>query len=84
MKAYKVGHHVKHGLYGTGTIVSSNEERTQIDFTEHGTKLFVTSLVRLEPAGAEEMAAAPSKKSARRRAGARKSRVVKVAKVAAR
>jgi hypothetical protein len=39
---------VKHGQYGLGTIVTSDEDRTTIDFVEHGTKKFVTSLVVLE------------------------------------
>ncbi len=48
MNAYQEGQHVKHGLYGLGTILSSDEERTSIDFVEHGTKKFVTSMVELE------------------------------------
>ena len=42
------GVNVKHGQYGLGTIVTSDEDRTTIDFVEHGTKKFVTSLVVLE------------------------------------
>ncbi len=39
---------VKHGQYGLGTVLTSDEDRTTIDFVEHGTKKFVTSLVVLE------------------------------------
>ncbi|HXE76209.1 MAG TPA: hypothetical protein VNN18_11340 [Candidatus Xenobia bacterium] len=42
------GVNVKHGQYGLGTIVASDEDRTTIDFVEHGTKKFVTSMVVLE------------------------------------
>ena len=42
------GVNVKHGQYGLGTIVTSDEDRTTIDFVGHGTKKFVTSLVVLE------------------------------------
>jgi hypothetical protein len=42
------GVNVKHALYGLGTIVESDEDRTTIDFVEHGTKKFVTSIVVLE------------------------------------
>lgn len=45
---YEEGQHVKHGQYGLGTILTSDEERTAIDFVQHGTKKFVTSLVVLE------------------------------------
>ena len=45
---YDEGVNVKHGQYGLGTIVSSDEDRTTIDFVEHGTKKFVTSMVVLE------------------------------------
>lgn len=81
MKAYKTGQHVRHSQYGFGTILTSDEDRTSIDFVEHGAKLFVTSLVRLEPAAAKEVAPQP-KKSRRPAAKSRKSR--SAAKVAAR
>lgn len=45
---YEEGQYVKHQQYGLGTIVASDEERTSIDFFEHGTKKFVTSMVVLE------------------------------------
>lgn len=45
---YEEGQQVKHQQYGLGTILASDEERTSIDFVEHGTKKFVTSMVVLE------------------------------------
>lgn len=56
------GVNVKHGLYGLGTIVESDEDRTTIDFVEHGTKKFVTSIVVLE----ETDEAVPRKSKAKR------------------
>ncbi|MBI4462597.1 MAG: hypothetical protein HY653_06810 [Acidobacteria bacterium] len=80
MKTYKPGQHVRHSLYGIGTILTSNEERTAIDFRDHGAKLFVTSLVQLAPATAEEAAPPPKKpRRARPRPARRRTR----AKVAA-
>lgn len=45
---YEEGQQVKHEQYGLGTILASDEERTSIDFVEHGMKKFVTSMVVLE------------------------------------
>ncbi len=56
------GVNVKHQLYGLGTIVESDEDRTTIDFVDHGTKKFVTSIVVLE----ETDEAVPRKAKAKR------------------
>ena len=66
MRAYEEGQVVKHGQYGLGTIVASDEERTSIEFVEHGTKKFVTSMVVLELSD-ERPAKKASKKSRARR-----------------
>jgi len=63
---YEEGLQVKHGQYGVGTIVASDDERTSIDFIEHGTKKFVTSMVVLEIT--DEQPVRPAKKSRARRA----------------
>ncbi len=39
---------VRHNSYGTGTIVHSDEQRTSVQFDEHGLKKFVTRIVQLE------------------------------------
>jgi len=62
---YEEGQHVKHGQYGLGTILASDEDRTAIDFVQHGTKKFVTSLVVLELT--DEQPAKKAKKAARAR-----------------
>ena len=45
---YEEGQQVRHQQYGVGTILASDEDRTSIDFSDHGTKKFVTSMVVLE------------------------------------
>ena len=44
------GQYIKHFQYGCGTIIKYNQDRTTIDFDTHGIKLFVTSLMVVEPA----------------------------------
>ena len=66
---YSVGDRVMQAQYGTGTVTSSNEHHTVIDFDEHGPRTFSTSLVRLE----RSSTAAPGK-PARRRASPRKAK----------
>jgi hypothetical protein len=45
-----VGQYIKHFQYGCGVITGSASDRTTIDFDTHGLKLFVTSLMVVEPA----------------------------------
>jgi hypothetical protein len=46
----EAGQYIKHFQYGCGVIVKRDSERTTIDFDTHGTKIFVTSLMVIEPA----------------------------------
>jgi hypothetical protein len=46
----ETGQYVKHFQYGCGVIVKRDSDRTTIDFDAHGTKIFVTSLMTIEPA----------------------------------
>lgn len=66
MNGYQEGQQVRHGQYGIGTIVATDDERTSIDFTDHGTKKFVTSMVVLEITE-DQPAPRKRKKSASRR-----------------
>lgn len=66
MNNYEEGQVVKHGQYGLGTILASDEDRTSIDFYDHGTKKFVTSMVELE-ISEDQPKPKKSRKSARRR-----------------
>ena len=50
MAILEAGHYIKHFQYGCGVIVKRDSERTTIDFDTHGTKMFVTSLMVIEPA----------------------------------
>jgi hypothetical protein len=46
----ETGQYIRHSQYGCGVIVKRDSERTTIDFDVHGVKLFVTSLMAIEPA----------------------------------
>lgn len=48
MKVLRDGQCLKHDLFGIGIATGSNEERTTIDFYEHGRKTFVTHLLQAE------------------------------------
>ncbi len=63
VSTYQEGQHVRHGQYGLGTILETDEERTSIDFVDHGTKKFVTSIVVLEITDEQ-----PARKTRKRRA----------------
>jgi hypothetical protein len=53
LKPLPEGQYIKHFQYGLGVIIESDEDRTSIDFNEHGTKLFVTSIMVVETAEGE-------------------------------
>lgn len=44
------GQYIKHFQYGCGVITEFRADRTTIDFDAHGKKIFVTSLMVVEPA----------------------------------
>lgn len=51
MEVLSEGQTVKHELYGVGVITESNSDRTTVDFDDHGTKKFVTSIWSAELIG---------------------------------
>lgn len=57
---------LSHSLYGIGIVTASNEERTMIDFYDHGRKVFVTRLLE-----ANLVAEAPPRPPKSRAAGSR-------------
>jgi len=59
------GQTVRHVQYGVGTVMESDSERTTVEFDDHGTKKFVTSIWSAELVG--EIAGRPSKPKRRRR-----------------
>jgi hypothetical protein len=50
LKALPEGQYIKHFQYGLGVITESDSDRTSIDFDLHGPKVFVTSIMVVEPA----------------------------------
>jgi hypothetical protein len=48
VKPLRAGQCVQHDRYGVGITRESNENKTTIDFYEHGPKLFVTELLSVE------------------------------------
>jgi hypothetical protein len=48
VRSFSVGDRVSQRTYGDGTITASNEYHTVIDFDEHGSRTFSSSLVQLE------------------------------------
>ena len=50
MAILEAGKYIRHFQYGCGVIVKRDPERTTIDFDTHGLKIFVTSLMAIEPA----------------------------------
>ena len=47
MKGFGAGNRVTHASYGAGTITSSDERYTVIEFDDHGRRMFVTDMVAL-------------------------------------
>ena len=77
MQTMQEGQMIKHEVYGLGVVTASDQERTAVDFDDHGAKLFVTSMMTAELIG--EAPATPPKTKRRRKA----STVAKAAKKAA-
>ncbi len=61
------GQTIRHTQYGLGTITESNNERTSVDFDDHGMKKFVTSIWSAELIG-EPPADRPVRRRGRRKA----------------
>ena len=47
MKLFTKGNRVSQATYGTGTVVSSDERYTVIEFDNHGRRVFITDMVTL-------------------------------------
>jgi len=70
MKILREGQCISHTLYGVGIATEANQDRTTIDFYEHGIKKFVTPLFE-----AELVAQAPARPGKpRAAAGAKKAK----------
>jgi hypothetical protein len=53
LKPLPEGQYIKHFQYGLGVVIESDEDRTSIDFNDHGPKIFVTSIMVVELAEGE-------------------------------
>ena len=67
MQILSEGQTIRHTQYGLGTITESNNERTSVDFDDHGMKKFVTSIWSAELIG-EPPADRPVRRRGRRKA----------------
>jgi hypothetical protein len=61
------GQTIRHHQYGVGIVTESNNERTTIDFDDHGMKKFVTSMWTAELIG-EPPTEKPTRRRGRRKA----------------
>ena len=48
VKAVRAGQCLRHEIFGIGIAVTSNEDRTTIDFYDHGRRTFVTGMLVAE------------------------------------
>jgi hypothetical protein len=80
VQAMQEGQTIKHEVYGLGVVTSSDQERTAVDFDDHGPKLFVTSMMTAELIG--EAPTTPPK-TKRRRKMSPAAKAAKAAKKAA-
>lgn len=81
MQVMQEGQTVKHELFGLGIVTASDSDRTSIDFDDHGSKLFVTSMLSAELIG--EAPATPPKTKRRRKASTAAAKAAKKALAAA-
>ena len=77
MQVLQEGQTIKHEVYGLGVVITSDNERTAVEFDDYGSKLFVTSIMTAELIG--EAPAHPVKPKRRRKS----STAAKAAKKAA-
>ncbi|MGH9682208.1 MAG: hypothetical protein ACRD4S_01140 [Candidatus Acidiferrales bacterium] len=66
MQTLVEGQAIRHDQYGMGVVTESNNDRTTIDFDNHGLKKFVTSIWSAELIG-EPPAQPPTKRRGRRK-----------------
>ena len=76
MRSFAKGDRVTQPQYGAGTVTDVNERHTVIDFDEHGTRTFVTSMVSLESTAEP---APPRAKSAKKRPSRARARTTATA-----
>jgi hypothetical protein len=67
MAAFTKGDRVIQPQYGAGTLTEVNDRHTVIEFDEHGTRTFITSLVTLERTEQPAPARAKGKRTAKKK-----------------
>jgi hypothetical protein len=72
---FAVGDRVSQSQYGAGTVTAVDERHTIIVFDEHGTRTFITAIVRLEASDTEK----PVKAKRTRKTAASKTAASKTA-----
>ena len=76
MQVLDAGQTVRHGQYGVGTVTESDNERTSVEFDDHGLKKFVTTLWTAEVVG--EIAGRPSRPKRRRKSAKTAAKAVAI------
>ena len=79
MQTLSMGQQVKHEQYGLGVVTESDNERTAIEFDDHGRKLFVTSLMNAELIGEAPVNPVRPKRRSRKTVSKRQQSVEKQA-----
>ncbi len=79
MKLYTKGSRVTQSVYGSGTVTSSDERYTVIEFDDHGERKFLTEVVTL----AKSDRPAPSKPEKARKKASPKTAAAKATAKAA-
>jgi hypothetical protein len=64
VRLYAKGDRVSQPQYGTGTVMSTDEFHTVIDFDEHGSRTSATRLMRVESSNTAAPPAKPRRKAA--------------------
>ena len=77
MKLYTKGSRVTQSSYGVGTVTSSDEKYTVIEFDDHGRRVFLTEVVTL--AKSDQPAPNRPAKEKRRKAPAKSAAAAKKA-----
>jgi hypothetical protein len=77
MKPFSKGSRVSQAQYGSGTVTSSDERYTVIEFDQHGKRTFVTEMVTL--GASTEPAPNKPEKAKRRKAAPKAAKTVEKA-----
>jgi hypothetical protein len=82
MKALREGQYISHFKYGLGVVIESDDDRTSIDFDNHGPKKFVTGLMVVESSDLEPPKRKRAKRTGKASASSRTAKKVKEAPAA--